>query len=82
MTNDEYVLQCIRGARILFKNGFPTHQTRLPREINMTKEQSDFVDKKLITLEANGTLKPLTNLMKMAGCQIFLRFPKNRDHGA
>ena len=59
VTNDKYVLQCIRGARIPFKNGFPPHQTKILREISMTKEQSDFVDKKLIALEANGCIKAL-----------------------
>ena len=59
LTNDPYVLDCIRGAHILFIGPVPPQQN-IRREYHMSEEQKLFVDRELEKLEQNGSVKKLT----------------------
>ena len=81
ITLDKYILQCIRGARIPFKGGFPPKQHKIPREINMTCDQVAFVDQKLLELEASGCIRSLEVPYKDGWVSNIFVVPKNRGLG-
>ena len=58
ITHSKFILQCIAGAQIPFDN-YPPLQSKPPHALHTSEDQKCFVDKEIVKLLQNGSIKKL-----------------------
>ena len=56
ITNDNYILQAVKGYKIEFIDNVGPRQTHLPWEIRFNAQECDIVDQEIIKLRGKGVV--------------------------
>ena len=82
LTTDRFILDTLNGLKLDFVDGEVPQQKRLPHPIHMNNQEMTFIDKKIVQMLENKTIRKMYKYDNRPGwvSNIFLRPKKDRGY--